>query len=201
VEDRAGSRAEGAETPQRLDTTAALIQRVKAGDPAAREQLVARYLPLLQRWAHGRLPGDARGLLETADLVQVTLMRALNNLETFEPRREGAFLAYLRTTLMNQLRNEIRRSARDPDREIPEDVADSRAPLLEQMIGRDVIDAYEAGLASLPANLQEAIILSVEFGLSHRELAEAIGSPSANAARMVVSRALVKLSKAMDEVG
>ena len=71
--------------------------------------------------------------------------------------------------------------------------------MLEQMIGKDVIEAYEAGLASLPESLQEAIILSVEFGLSHRELAEAIGSPSPNAARMLVSRALVKLSKAMDE--
>lgn len=172
---------------------------MQTGDPAAREQLIARYLPLLRRWAHGRLPPNARALLETGDLVQITLVRALDRLDTFVPRREGAFLAYLRSTLMNQIRNEIRRSARDPNGELPVDMAEERPPLLEQMIGRDVIEAYESGLERLPARLQEAIILSLEFGLSHRELAEAIGCPSANAARMVVSRALLRLSEAMDE--
>lgn len=185
-------------TDPRFENTAALITRVKSGDSVAREQLVARYLPLLERWAHGRLPSHARGLLETGDLVQVTLVRALNHLESFEPRREGAFLAYLRTTLMNQLRNEIRRSVRDPEQGVNDEHADERSPLLEQMIGREVIESYEAGLATLPERMQEAVILSVEFGLSHGEVAEAIGSPSANAARMLISRALVKLSAAME---
>jgi RNA polymerase sigma-70 factor (ECF subfamily) len=182
-----------------LDSTVALIDRIKAGDGAAREQLVARYLPLLQRWAHGRLPAHARGLLETGDLVQVTLIRALGQLDGFESRREGAFLAYLRTALMNLLRNEIRHAALGPDASLPVEVADTRAPLLEQMIGREVIDDYEAGLATLPETMREAIILRIEFGFGHREIAQAIGSPSANAARMVVSRALVRLAKAMDE--
>jgi RNA polymerase sigma-70 factor (ECF subfamily) len=160
---------------------------------------VSRYLPLLQRWAHGRLPAHARGLLETSDLVQVTLVRALEQLDRFEPRREGAFLSYLRTALMNVLRNEIRRSVRDPNAPLPEQIEDARGSLLEQMIGREVVDAYEAGLAALPETMQEAIILKIEFGFGHKEIAEAIGSPSPDAARMVVSRALVRLSKAMDE--
>lgn len=183
-----------------LDTTAALLGRVRAGDGEAREALVRRYLPLLQRWAHGRLPMHARGLLETSDLVQVTLLRALDHLEGFEARREGAFLAYLRTILMNQLRNEIRRSVRDPEQGLEGESADGRTSLLEEMVDRRVIESYEAGLAALPANMQEAVILSVEFGFSHREVADAIGSPSANAARMLVSRALVKLSRAMEEI-
>ncbi|MCA9727073.1 MAG: sigma-70 family RNA polymerase sigma factor, partial [Candidatus Eisenbacteria bacterium] len=190
---------EGRPTDPGLETTAALIARVQAGDASAREQLVARYLPLLRRWAHGRLPAHARGLLETGDLVQITLVRALNQIDSFVPRREGAFLAYLRRTLMNQLRNEVRRSVHDPDREVAADHPDEAPTLLEQMIDRDVIDAYEAGLERLPERLQEAVILSLEFGISHRDLAEIIGCPSANAARMVVSRALVKLARAMDE--
>ncbi len=185
-------------TDRPLHSTAALIHRVKEGDASAREELMARYLPLLRRWAHGRLPAHARGLLETNDLVQVTLVRALARLDVFEPRREGAFLAYLRRTLMNQLRNEIRRSVHDPDTNLDEEHADAQSSLLEQMIDREVIDAYEDGLSKLPEAMQEAVILSVEFGLSHREVADAIGSPSANAARMLVSRALVKLSRSME---
>jgi len=181
-----------------LDSTAVLIGRVQAGDAAAREQLVARYLPLLRRWAHGRLPPHARGLADTSDLVQVTLIRALDHLGTFEPRREGAFLAYLRRTLMNLLRNEIRRSVHHPTESMPDEVLDERASLLDQLIGKEVIEDYEAGLASLPEAMQEAVILRLEFGFSHREIADAIGSPSPNAARMLISRALVRLSKAMN---
>ena len=44
---------------------------------------------------------------------------------------------------------------------------------------------------------REAVILRVEFGYSHEEIAEAIGSPSANAARMTVARALVRLAEEM----
>jgi RNA polymerase sigma-70 factor (ECF subfamily) len=160
---------------------------------------VARYLPLLQRWAHGRLPANARGLLETGDLVQVALIRSLDHLDSFQSQREGAFLAYLRRALMNQLRNEIKRSGRHPTGEITDEEADRRESLLEQLIDRTVIDEYETALETLPETTQEAIIMSLEFGMSHREIAEAIGSPSANAARMTVSRGLLKLARAMSE--
>lgn len=196
----AGRKAPGSTGPSSsppLDSTAALIGRVKAGDLAAREHLVARYHPILMRWAHGRLPAGARGLAETGDLVQVTLLRVLDRLGTFEPRREGAFLAYLRHALMNVLRNELRRSVRDPRQPITGDVADERRSLLDEMIGKDVLDSYEAALAALPPAMQEAVILRLEFGFTHREIGDAVGSPSANAARMLVSRGLVKLSKSM----
>jgi RNA polymerase sigma-70 factor (ECF subfamily) len=180
-----------------LEPTAALIDRVRAGDPIAREMLAARYLPLLRRWAHGRLPDRARGLVETDDLVNVTLLRALDHLDGFESRREGAFLAYLRRALMNTLRNEIRRASYRAAEPISEEIADRRSSLLEQMIGKEVVDAYETGLAELPEEMQEAIILKLEFGFGYQEIADAIGRPSRDAARMLVSRALVKLSSVM----
>lgn len=180
-----------------LESTASLIQRARNGDGRAREQLAARYLPLLQRWAHGRLPAQARGLQETNDLVQVTLMRALDRLEFFESTREGAFLAYLRRALMNQLRNELKRAMRDPRALESVEIADPAPPLLARYVDVEVVEAYETGLATLPEATQEAIILSLEFGMSHRQVAEAIGSPSANAARMTISRGLARLAKAM----
>jgi RNA polymerase sigma-70 factor (ECF subfamily) len=197
------ARGEGARGEERKeeappDSTVVLIGRIRAGDAAAREDLVARYLPILQRWARGRLPHHARSLLETSDLVQITIVRALDHLDTFEPRREGAFLAYLRQALMNQIRNEIRRSVHEPDREVSEDLPEERASLLEQMLGERMMEAYETGLAELPPRVREAVILSLEFGVSHSELALAIGSPSADAARMMVSRGLARLSKSME---
>lgn len=37
-------------------STAALLERVRAGDAPARNQLVARIEPLLRGFAHGRVP-------------------------------------------------------------------------------------------------------------------------------------------------
>jgi RNA polymerase sigma-70 factor (ECF subfamily) len=188
-------RADGAD----LESTAALLTRIRAGDANARERLLGRYLPILKRWARGRLPASARDALDTDDLVQVTLIRTLNHLEEFEPRREGAFLAYLRHILLNSLRDQLRRVARRPGGEpLDEEVADSSPSVLEQAIGRDTLERYEAALAELPAEQQEAVILRVELDFTHQQIADALGKPSANAARMAVTRALVRLAEAMD---
>jgi RNA polymerase sigma-70 factor (ECF subfamily) len=139
-------------------------------------------------------------MVETDDLVQVCLIRALDRVGKFEPRREGAFLAYLRSILLNALRDEIRRSVRRPTEErIPDNLADERPSLLEQTIGREAVESYEAALASLTEAQQEAVILRIEFGFDYQKIAEAVGSPSANAAQMMVSRALVRLAEALEE--
>jgi RNA polymerase sigma-70 factor (ECF subfamily) len=185
-----------------LESTARLLARVRDGDGAARETLLGRYLPILTRWAHGRLPTRARGLADTEDLVQVTLIRALNRLEEFEPRREGAFLAYLRQALLNALRDEIRRSARRPGGEEPdESIPDPRPSGLEEALGRETLERYEAALTTLTEEQREAVILRIEFGYTHEQVAESLGKPTANAARMVVSRALLRLAEVMGEPG
>ena len=64
-------------------------------------------------------------MVDTDDLVQVAVLRALNKVGRFEPHREGAFLAYLRRILLNAVRDEIRRVARRPGMEdLPADLAD-----------------------------------------------------------------------------
>src|SRR5438105_2858446 len=92
-----------------LESTRELVDRVRAGDLAARDRLIARYLPILTRWAHGRLPHASRDLSETADLVQSTMLRAFQRLPTFEVEGPGAFFAFLRQVMTNILRDEIRR--------------------------------------------------------------------------------------------
>ncbi len=153
---------------------------------------------MLRRWAHGRLPQYARDLAETDDLVQVTLVRALKHIERFEPIREGAFLAYLRRILLNSIRDEIRRTVNRPtNQELPETLPDSLPSVVEQTIGQEAVSQYEEALASLPEAQREAVILRIEFGFTYPEIASATERASANAARMMVSRALVKLVEAM----
>lgn len=182
-----------------LESTATLLTRVRAGDRLAREQLVRRYLATLLRWGHGRLPSHARDLSDTQDLVQNTLLKALDRLASFEPRREGAFLAYLRTILLNEVRGEIRRNARHPGREpLGDDIADPDPSPVEREVGAAAVRAYERALDALSAEEREAVILRVELGYTHQQVAEALGKPSADAARMLVARAMVRITEAMD---
>jgi len=139
-------------------------------------------------------------MADTDDLVQVTLYRALNRVEAFEPRHDGAFLAYLRQSLINAVRQEVRRATRKPSVETQAEEAEDRsASVVEQVIGRETLERYEAALLELTEDQREAALLRLEFGFSFPEIADAMGKPSANAARMLVVRALVRLAELMHE--
>jgi len=175
-----------------------LLVKARAGDHAALEQLFARHLGPLQRWAGGRLPRWARDLAETDDLVQDTLIQTFKRIESFEPRRVGALQAYLRQAVLNRIRDELRRSGRQPDLTALDglELDPARSPL-EQAIGHEAVDRYERALERLQPEQREAIIGRVEMGYSYEELAEALGKPTADAARKTAQRALLRLADEM----
>ena len=174
-----------------------LLARARSGDSDALNDLCARYLPRLQKWAHGRLPAWARGALDTHDLVQDALSQVIQRLGTFEPRHDGAFQAFLRTALLNRIRDEIRRAHRRPTDVLASDrPADGPSPI-EEAIGSEALARYEAALQRLRPTDREAIIARIELGLPYTEVAQALGKPSVAAAHVAVSRALLKLAREM----
>lgn len=182
------------------DTTQELLYRIRAGDADARERLLARYLPILTRWAHGRLPGHSRDLTDTDDLVQATLLRALTRLDAFEYAGSGCFLGYLRHLLLNVMRNEIRRSSGHGTRvELADALRDesSRSPL-EAAVGVERLRRYEHALATLPQRSQALLVMRIEFGLDYANIADETAL-SPDAVRMAIRRAVAELSKAMSD--
>jgi RNA polymerase sigma-70 factor (ECF subfamily) len=182
----------------REQSTASLLTRLRGGQDSAREELFRRCLPLLKRFARGRLPRQRRDLAETDDLVQVTLLRALNNVERFEARGQGAFFAYLRQIMLNAIREEIRRHASRPEHTANLDAAPA-APdsVLANAVGEQTLEAYEQGLQQLGEKQREAVILRVEFDMSYPEIALELDCPSTDAARMLVARGLQRLAELM----
>jgi RNA polymerase sigma-70 factor (ECF subfamily) len=181
-----------------LDSTFALVEQAKAGDRQALDHLFSRYLPSLRRWASGRLPRWSRDLMDTDDLVQETVIRAINRMDRFESRHEGALQAYLRQAIVNRIRDEIRRSKRSPvETALDDNASDHAASPLESAIGAEALERYEAALARLRPEEREAIVARVEMDRSYQEVAQALGKPSADAARMAVSRALLRLAEEM----
>jgi RNA polymerase sigma-70 factor (ECF subfamily) len=175
-----------------------LLARAQAGDAAALDALMARHLSRLKRWASGRLPRWARDVADTQDLVQDTLLQTFKRIDRFESRGDGALQAYLRQGVMNRIRDEYRRAGRRPAPEALDSQApDSAASPLEEAIGRQAVERYEAALQRLRATDREAIIGRIEMGFTNEELARLLGKPSANAARMALERALVRLAAEM----
>ncbi len=145
------------------------------------------------------MPRKSRGLLDTDDLVQNTLLRTVRRLGDFETSHPGAFQVYVRQVLINQIRDLGRRGARRPDEdELIEEIDDPGPSPLEAAIGSDMVERYEAALARLEPAAREAIVARVEMGWSYAQVAEVLGKPSADAARMTVARALSRLAEEMD---
>lgn len=178
-------------------STSVLLDRARSGDRGALEDLFARELPRLRRWAHGRVPPSVRATVDTDDLIQTTVLKTLGRLTSFESRGPGAFYAYLRQALLNRIRDEARASASRGSEELPSDTVDPRPLPLEEAIGTEALARYEAALARLKDEEREAIVARVEMGCSYEDVMTLLGKPTVDAARMCVGRALLRLAREM----
>ena len=173
-----------------------LVARAMTGDDDARNALCQRYLPRLRRWAHGRLPKWADGVLSTEDVVQETLFRVMSRLERFQPTHDGAFQAYLSEALRNRIADERRKAMRRP---VPEALdmthfSDEPSPL-ENAIGREGVARYERARAALSPLDRAAVVMRLEWGFSYGEVANELDFSSADTARMSVRRAILRMAK------
>jgi len=124
------------------------------------------------------LPDDDRALLELASMIDKGGSIDWESEGIARDARARAVRAQLRVLTA------LTRIYREPELE----VFDSRG----EGVGR-----YGAALERLTPEEQRAIVARCEWGMSHEEVAQALGKPSANAARVAIHRALVRLAKEM----
>ena len=183
-----------------MESTVDLLARAQRGDQRALDDLLGRYVPRLSRWASGRLPPAARSLVDNEDVIQDTLVRAFKHIERFEVRGEGALQAYLRQALANRLTDLYRAHHRLPALEgVASDLPATGPSPLEESIGSEAVERYEAALGRLKAEDREAVIMRIELDCAYDEIAAAMDKPSAAAARMAVGRALARLAREMSD--
>lgn len=182
-----------------VDQTERLLRRAIAGDQSAADALWLRHLPRLRRWAHGRLPRWARRFADTGDIVQDALLRTFRRLDKFEPRGNGALQAYLREAVRNRIRDEVRRAHRQP----AEDALDSEHSTLDpspfqQAAHSEERERYRAALLRLGDEDRELIVSRLELHYTYEQIALISERVTANAARVAVRRAILKLAQEMD---
>jgi RNA polymerase sigma factor (sigma-70 family) len=162
--------------------------------------LLERCLPRLQRWASGRMPNAIRSMNDTGDIVQDAVISALRVIDRTRIDTDGALLAYLRTAVKNRIIDQHRRWQRRPARvEISPDLpADETSPV-DALIGAEALESYERALEVLSDKDRQLVLLHVEFGMTHAEIADAMTLKTPNAARSAVMRALAKLAEALKQ--
>jgi len=180
-------------TEANMDIYVELLVKAQSGDEDARNELLARYVPKLKRWARGRLPAHLRTMLDTGDLVHDAIVNALLRLSSVEICAKGTVHACLRRAVTNCI-DLCRHVERRPIREERPDnaVSDGLSPL-DAVIGADDVAWYEGALANLSDHEQQAIFLSVELGHDFEEIAAQLGTPTPDAARIAVNRAIARL--------
>jgi RNA polymerase sigma-70 factor (ECF subfamily) len=190
----------GADAP--AASTLDLVTRARLGDETAWSELMARYEGPLRRSVRGRLPRAVRGLADTDDMVQEATLNVLKRLPLIELRFPGALLAYLRRSVQNRLVDERRRAARiSPPAPLLDEHATPLASPLDQTMDRDRRRRFRAGLKELSPRDRRAVVLRLDAGASYETIAQALGCPTANAARVTVGRALHRLAEQMADAG
>ena len=161
-----------------LDSDAALMARVQAGDHGAFEPLVRRY--------EKRLFGYFLNLVEdpatAADLAQETFVRVYRAVPRY--RESGRFESWLFRIAANLVRSRRRR----PDQRAAH-VSLEETPAAERELAArggerrpddaawraELRDALQKALPQLPLVFREAVVLRDVQGWSYREIAEMLG--------------------------
>jgi RNA polymerase sigma-70 factor (ECF subfamily) len=154
-------------------------------EASVRETILAT-LPRLRAFAI-----SLSGKVDRADdLVQETLVRALTNIDSFEP---GTNLqAWLFTILRNQFRSEYRKRRREIE-DVDGRFAENLKTLPEQH-SRLEFQEFRQALIQLPADQREALILVGASGFSYEEAAQICGC-AVGTTKSRVNRARTRLAK------
>jgi RNA polymerase sigma-70 factor, ECF subfamily len=167
------------------------IEAARAGDRGAFATLVDAYWDRLFRWLF-HLTRDRH---RAEDLAQETFLKALAGLGSFRPGSN--FRAWLFRIGHNNFVN-LKRAEKRTKQPMPEDAAaPDRGTPGDTAANREALDAVTAAVADLPPDFRAALLLHVQEGLSHRDVARILGTTE-ETARWRVFKARQKLMKVLD---
>jgi len=193
-----------------------LVNLAREGDETALNQLCSVYAARVLWLVRLRMGKELRSKLESMDVVQDVLIYAVRDLGDFIYKTEGDFVRWLSGVVENRIRDnldklhankrDIRKEVRlNSDQIAPEDShvravdpIDTKTPSAIMSKSED-FDRLATAIDTLKPEYKEVIILTKIEGLSYQEIGDKLGK-SADAIRMLVSRAMGALSCAFENV-
>ncbi len=181
-----------------------LIDDASRGDDAAREELVARYLPEIQRLVRARVGPLLGGDAESSDLAQSVARHALVHLDRFGQGGDEGFRSWYLKVAERKVIDWIRQrhAARCDARRVTsldDDLREVAAPSAGS--SRDAaLEHLGAAIHALPKELREPLVLNRLEGLSLDEAADRLGL-TYKQVRYRVDMARLRLSDALRRDG
>ena len=190
------------------DTERDFVQRLKANDPAAYEELIETYAEMVFRVAYRILKDEQ----DAEDAMQETFLSIHRRIQSF--RGESKFSSWLYRVATNVALDALRARKRyrghftelsdDQDDEMEAQLTDALQPLPEEQLTRqETQERIYAILSAMSPKLSEAFVLYEIEGLSMQETADALGI-SLSTAKVRVHRARLQLqtelSRCLSEV-
>jgi RNA polymerase sigma-70 factor (ECF subfamily) len=187
--------------------TEELIEHARAGDGAAREQLLARHRGRLRQLVAVRLDRRVSGRLDPSDVVQEVLVEAHRRLDAYLHDPPLPFYPWLRQLAWERLvklhqrhLHARRRSVTREDLPLPDDSALALANRLaangtspsHRLVRAEVLDRVRAALAALAERDREVLVMRFLEQLSTADIAAVLGI-SEGAVRTRQVRALERL--------
>lgn len=174
-----------------------LVERAKAGDMSAFDELVRRTYKSTYKLAL-KLTGNVD---DAFDVLQETYFRAYGSLKKF--RSDSSFPTWLYRITSNCASTLIA-SGKSRSHEILEmasHVVDtSREANIEEMANQAFDrDRIKTALMSLPKRLQAVVLLRDVYGFAHKEIADRLGI-SESAAKVRLHRGRVKLKEELTKI-
>jgi RNA polymerase sigma-70 factor (ECF subfamily) len=188
--DRKCERRRGALAIDATDQDTALIDRFRAGERAAFDQLVRRYQRPIFYVALRYLRNEA----DAKDVTQRAFVRAYGALHKF--RGSSSFRTWLYRIAINLSLNHIRDNRRERPGEIPDDALTVDATGPERLIASARSRMLRNAIDRLPPKQRMVLELRIYDELSFREVAE-LASCTENAAKVNFHHAVKRLKQEM----
>ena len=115
-------------------------------------------------------------------------------------QRGPFFSAWLRAICLNLRRSDLRRAGLPADRSaVPESIPDESPTPLDETAARADAAAVRDAVARLPERLRAPVLLRYWDGLSHAEIASALGVPETSS-RLLLTQARAVLRAELDDL-
>ncbi len=185
------------------ETGPSLLDRARSGSRDALGRLLDRCGTRLLCLIRLRLGPDLRSCLESRDILQSTMVKALAGFDRFRGEHEGSLMAWLARIAANEIRDLADfhgRQRRAPGRLQTSVELDRLAARVRSETSRIALDQrrlrLERALEALSPEHREVIVLRKLEELSFVDIGDRIGR-SADASRMLLARAMAALTMAV----
>lgn len=175
----------------------ATLERARAGDEGAREELFRALYPTVERLVHRGLSQDVRrgrpwlaARFSTGDVVQEVFRRLLADLPSFVGTHERALVGYLAASIRHRLIDAVRfheasqrdgrRTVVQPDERDP--TAHARSPVSD-VASIEEIERFQSILQGFPERERLLLRGRIEDDARFQDLAEQLGYSSTSAAK------------------